>query len=194
MPATANPQHTPAYKIFHYPFRIWIPQLYLSGIAENEAIGTYTSGNAKVDREASRQQVAITSTIANMIDFYRRGIRIEFNGPADCVRIYETICEHISSFNEHISRAMFKPSDIPWDDLKTLDEFAGEVYLKARGAIANREQSSYALHQLESECAAIVRLGPTEAESIFDDVASSNHKQTVAELENSFQRRYKPWQ
>ena len=193
MVAKTNAAHTPAYKIFHYPFRIWIPQLYLTSIEENQALGTYTSGNQQVDREASRQKLAITSTIASMVDFYRRGITIEFHSTADCVRIYEIIVQHIESFKDHIASTVFQPADIPWEDLKAMDEFAGEVFLKARGLIAKREESSLALQSLESECAALVTLHEAPEEVIFQEIAQSAHRHEVTELESSFQRRYKSW-
>ena len=195
MKAVPNAAHTAAYKIFHYPFRIWIPQLYLTSLAENRALGSYTSGNSKLDREQSRQPVAIAATIARMIEFYQRGISIEFDNLADCVRIYDTILEHINDFQKHIVESTWMAKEVPWDDLKVMDEFAGEVFFKARGRIATREATTHALRSLESRCASFVKfdLFGNKPETMEQEIAASVHKQRVEEIRTVFDGRHKTW-
>lgn len=187
-------QHNAAYKLFHYPFRVSIPSGYLVSQAEIAAIGIPTSGNAALDRREAQRPVEISITIDRMAEFFAQGITLEFESIADIVRIYDIILEHITDFQVAIDARVMMP-EIPWDDLKLLDEFARELFIRARGRIAERTATSLALSSLESKVHSIVRPGATKQDTsnVFQEIATSTHDDHFEALQKQFKGRFQGW-
>lgn len=195
--STNTPVHTAAYKLFKYPFRVAIPAGFISSIAENRALGAFTSGNPNLDRIAASELTPITCTIAQMVDFYKRSVTMRFESTADCVRIYEIILEHINDFKAYINAATYVSRPIPFEDLRDLDDFAGQIFVMARGRIAERTATTLAINSLETKVASILaprRTAQGSAEAVMDEIVQSHHKPEVSDLERAFQARLKPWQ
>ena len=193
-----NPKHTAAYKLFKYPFRVSIPAAFIGSVAENRALGSFTSGNAALDRATASELTPITCSIVQMVDFFKRSVTMRFETTADCVRIYEIILEHIQDFRSYVNSATYVSRPIPFDDLKDLDEFAGHIFLMARGRIAERTATTMAIGSLEKSVASIInpRRGSEKgsAEAVMAEIVQSAHRPVTAEMERSFQARFKPWQ
>lgn len=187
--------HSAAYKLFHYPFRIWIPQLFLTSLAEKQALPQWTTGNREQDRQAAQQKVAITATIDKMIAFHERGVELEFDSLADVERIYDIILEHIEDNRRYIETSTWLPKEVPFDDLKKMDRFAEKIYLKVRGRIARRAETSVALGALEQECAALVPLNGIgiQPSKVFEEVAQRQYNSVVDKATEVFERRFKGW-
>lgn len=194
MATVPNPEHTAAFKLFKYPFRIQIPAAFISSIAENQALGTFTSGNVKVDRNAGQAMTPITSTIDKMVNFFERKIPIQFESTNDCVRIYDIILEHIKDHAYNVQTRSWA-KEVPFEDLHRLDDFAGYVFLKARGRIAEREATTSAIGQLETRVASLIKpqVFGVEPNTVFERVAESTHKPMAEEIERTFQARFKTW-
>lgn len=195
--STNTPVHTAAYKLFKYPFRVSIPAGFISSIAENRALGAFTSGNSALDRVAAAELTPITCTIAQMVDFYKRSVTMRFESTADCVRIYEIILEHINDFKAYINASTYVSRPIPFDDLRDLDDFAGQIFIMARGRIAERTATTLAINSLETKVASILapkRIAQGSEEAVMEEIVQSYHKPATAELERAFQARHKTWQ
>ena len=61
-----NPEHSAAYKIFHYPFECTIPSFYLYSAEYVKVFGMPSSGDAKVDEHQLRSPVRCRLTVAAM--------------------------------------------------------------------------------------------------------------------------------
>lgn len=193
---TGSGKHTAAYKIFHYPFQIKIPQVYLSSIAEKESLPQWTTGNREEDRIAAQQMVTVVMTIDKMIDFFNRKIRIEFNSMADIERIYETILEHIQDYRNYVGTSTWLPDQVPFDDLRVMNDFAEKIYYKVRGSIARKVSTSAALTALEGECSALVSLNAfakPNPNEVFEQASVAAHPDLLTETKEVFERRFKSW-
>jgi len=130
-------KHSAAFKIFHYPFMFKVSKMHLMETEELETIGHFTTGNVEHDRILANEEVLVTRTIADMVEFHRAGIPFRLNNPKDGVKIYEYIYQHLQDWKDELTRLpMFK--DVPMKDLKAMDEFAKEIYVLARGFVVYR--------------------------------------------------------
>lgn len=132
---------TPAYKIFHYLYRVYIPQHHLYTREYIEQFGIPSSGDSGVDRELANSKVLTRQTIAQMAELYNDGATMSLEDPSKSVEIYEVLKEHLRNWEAKVRNNVFE-IDIPMDDLRKLDELAGEIFKVAKGYMKSNPTDS----------------------------------------------------
>lgn len=133
--------HTAAFKIFHYYYKCYVPQHALYNKDYLTTFGIPTTGNREIDRQLATATTLAQYTIAEMAELLGRGINITLEEPVKSVEIYLTLREHLKDWERTVQTA-FGDSDPPMDDLRLLDNLAGEVYKIARGYLQNGKSDS----------------------------------------------------
>ncbi len=136
-------EHTPAFRLFFYPYTIMVQQLFTMDQGLAERWGTPTSGNAKLDKEFRSAWVRVRATPVQMVEFMERGAALQFESFEDATRIYLDIVEHLRGWikafdvNPNLRRA-------PLEDLRQLDELAARVYPYANpNLLVNEDDGGY---------------------------------------------------
>lgn len=124
-----------AYVIWHRRFDCRIPQMYLHNLEAESIIGAPTSGDPQLDRQMARQMMPAAMTIAAMALLRREGASILIDSQDDAVTIYNTIYKHQQDWKRELAVSLHR-RNAPVDDLRMLDDLAGEIYPFARRRIA----------------------------------------------------------
>ena len=103
MPSQPKSKHTNAYKLFNYPFMIWVANIYMVSDVEVEQIGTFSTGNTIKDENLARQECRRMVTIAKMAEIVDMGGSFSFINGVDAQRAYDIIVglkrRHVPSLN-----------------------------------------------------------------------------------------------
>lgn len=159
----ATEEHTAAFRIFHYYYKCWLPQHHLYDRSFMETFGLPTSGNREVDRELANSETLCQLTMAEMAEHLSNGANLTLETPKDSVVIYRTLREHLMDWKGNAEDPI-KRSEVPVDDLRKLDDLAGQVYQVARGYMEQDDNGSLlhrSLNALGSR-RAMTRHSPTE--------------------------------
>lgn len=187
-------KHSAAFKLFHYPFNFRISRLHLTDPQYVELFGRMTTGDLESDRVMALEEVPIIRTIAQMVDFHRRGIGFRLQDPKDGVRIYEYVYEHLQDWRQTIDSSPLLRS-APIEDLRAFDEFAKEVYLLARGYISYRPAEGSLSNFFEQLAASRGTLGrraiDIEAERNEQAVRESTHHEQAGAMARILRERQK---
>ena len=124
-------------KLYHCKLRL-IDTMSVDYIKE---FGMMSSGDSDLDRESANTLIDRMLTIAQMAEFFNKGVTIRVLKDADCVSIYNAITDHLIAWKEQMNR-IFNPSSAPIDDLKLLDKFAESVYKRAVPQMNNNQYES----------------------------------------------------
>lgn len=120
-------------------YYIWNQRIYLCRIRYMDTrtvddlreFGMPTSGDSFYDREISNEIVQRMLTIAEMEDYFNRGIDVSVVTPSDTKRIYEAVSNHLVAWKNHLQISLnVKDPDI--DGLVRLDVFANAIYAHAK--------------------------------------------------------------
>ncbi len=131
MPSQPKSKHTNAYKLFNYPFMIWVANIYMVSDVEVEQIGTFSTGNTIKDENLARQECRRMVTIAKMAEIVDMGGSFSFINGVDAQRAYDIIVGHLSDWVDAMNHRvnMRRP---PKEDLRKLNELAELLYTSAR--------------------------------------------------------------
>lgn len=132
--------HNAAYKLFHYPFQVRVPQYMTYTEGEIETTGVAISGNREIDRECAQEMCSHTVTLAQIAKWHQAGSRIELVNIRDSVRMYDIIKEHLNDWLHKVETSHYE-IEIPFEDLEVLDSLAEKLYLLARGIISQERAS-----------------------------------------------------
>lgn len=139
--STHQPQHTNAYKIFHYPLRIRIPASYgfekyhqLCGVPEFENDQQYT--------QAAEEMILFEMPLSDAIEYFHRGAKIQFEDPNQSVQAYQWLKDYLNEQHHRVQHHV-NARKIALTDLKKMDEFAEVLYRIARNyePVDSRESS-----------------------------------------------------
>lgn len=134
-------KHTAAFRIFHYYYRCYIPQSQLYSREFLQQFGVPTTGDKKIDREMANSSTLAQLTIAQIANHFDDGATITLEDPRKSVEIYETIREHLVLCRETAQNPAGGEVP-PMEDLRKLDNLAGEVYKIARGYMSQATEDS----------------------------------------------------
>lgn len=186
---TVNQPHNAAYKLFHYPFRVRVPQYatYLEG--EIEKVGVAISGFRDLDRECAAEMCEHTTTISRIARWHAEGVKIELYDIRDSVRMYDIIKEHLDDWLRE-ARNPLSVREPPLDDLRMLDALADRLYLMARGLIAeSRKGETNSIFSFISQSA----LPPTvRQQTVADNIRQSQHSPLSDQIAN-LSHRHREW-
>lgn len=122
--------HSPAYKIFHYYVDVQIPASFAYE-RHFEEVGTPVYTNPAMEEQAAAEMVFRRHTVAELIEYYRRGATIIFTDVNQSVDAYGWLRDHLNQMREK-SGTRVNTGNIPLSDLQAMDEFASMLYRIAR--------------------------------------------------------------
>lgn len=125
--------NTAAFKIFNQLFKVIMPVMQVRTIEDIQQRGVVISGDRRYDEAMRAERRLYYQTIAQLVEFHRRGVAIRLVEPKDSVVIYELVQQHLEdwagtlkfSFNVRVDQEVV-------DDLIAMDEFATAVYPRAQ--------------------------------------------------------------
>lgn len=124
-----------AYRLFHYRFLIYLPQMFLYGPEYLRKNGYSISGDAQLDQERLTQISLVNQTPAGMAVLQSEGAYIgadSFRTPEDVVTVYESIQEHLRDWERAIRQGIHE-KDIPdLDDFRAFETIAISLYESAK--------------------------------------------------------------
>lgn len=136
-------QHSPAFRLFHYYFRVSVQQLFTMDAGVAAQWGTPTSGNPDWDRQMRNAWVEVQLTPVEMVALLQRGASLEFHDTQQATAIYLDIVAHLRGWlkafetNPNLRRA-------PLEDLRLFDELAAQIYPYASAVLlANEDDGGY---------------------------------------------------
>lgn len=132
----ANPEHTAAYKIFHYYFRCYIAQHQLYSKEYLKNVGVPITGNKTIDSAMANSKTLAQMTIMEMAVHLDNGANLTLEDPRKSVEIYQIIREHLTNWQRQVQTSIVI-SEAPVEDLRMLDKLASEVYKIAKGYMKN---------------------------------------------------------
>ena len=138
---TDNPEHSAAYKLFHYPFECTIPTFYLYSQEYVSKFGIASSGNAQVDEQQARTPQRCRLTVAAMASYFDEGAPIGLIDARDSVRIYQYIRQHLLDWQSAML-VDFNRRDTPVEELRVLENFGAEIYKVARHFLTEAPEDS----------------------------------------------------
>lgn len=144
-----NPEHSAAYKLFHYYFYVTVPQMYLYDSKFINQFGVVTSGNREVDAQQAQAPIRVQITVSAMAEYFDEGAQIGLINPQDSVRIYSYIREHLVNWQTRQVRDV-NIREIPHEDLRRFEAFAKEVYKVARNFMTAAPEDSDLFKRLGS--------------------------------------------
>lgn len=133
--------HSPAYRLFNYPRRCQVQQIF--SLSENQVAyyGLITTGDPERDRENRQAWVDVTLTVVGMCDVVERGGGILFNNADDAAKAYLDIVAHLRDWLHVIlTDPLTEPP--PFDDFRQLDEMAGMLFPYANPILMTKEEDS----------------------------------------------------
>lgn len=136
-------KHTPAHRIFHYLYKCYMPQHHLYTNEYLSTFGIPVSGDREVDKQLAQTPTLCQLTIADMAEHYANGATLTLETPSQSTEIYQTLREHLRNW-EGMTQDPLYTGEVPMEDLRKLDELAGEVYKIARGYMA-KDQTEHGL-------------------------------------------------
>lgn len=122
-----NKSPTVAQRLFNQPFNCSIPDIYFYGEDIIKEVGMYSSGDSKMDMGQRQNLRDVYLTIVGMALHRYNGTPIRFKDPRCAVEIYHLITEHLNNWNK-VLNIEFNVGKVPIEDLKILEDFAGEIY------------------------------------------------------------------
>ena len=122
----------PTVQLFHTPFNVSIPSIYMYSTDEIEAYGTPTSGDKGVDEMMRNAPVFTYMTIPVMAEKYDEGAPISLVNPRDSVKIAELISEHLNRWL-WILKNTINGKAPPEEDFMVLDQLAAAIHPFAIG-------------------------------------------------------------
>jgi len=125
-----TPEHTPAYKIFHYYIECMIPASFAYE-SQQAMLGTTQYESPDKEESASKEMVSRQHTVAELIEYHRRGATIILRNPDDAIKIYGWLRDHLAEARHRVQFGV-NVGNLPMDDLHDMDEFATMVYRIAR--------------------------------------------------------------
>lgn len=123
-------EHTPAFKIFHYYIECMIPASFANQ-NKNALTGSLVYNSPEQEESASHEMVARRHTVAELIQYHRRGATIILRNPEDAVKIYGWLRDHLADARQRVQFGV-NVGNLPIEDLTDMDDFATMVYRIAR--------------------------------------------------------------
>lgn len=178
----------PTVQLFHTPFNVSLPSIYMYSTDEIEMFGTPTSGNKGIDEMMMNAPVYTYMTIPQMAEKYDEGAPISLVNPKDSVKIAELISEHLNRWLWILKNTVNGKAP-PEEDFVVLDQLAmaihpyaisyndGEVPQTGLRRMLGRMQKSTALVLKPSQRKA--RTKPTKRKNMYLDDLSAPTSEEV---------------
>ena len=183
-----------AYKIFHWPFEVAIPQGMIQSDEEIATLGAFTTGNPASDREMMQQPFFSYVTIDAVVEWQRKGIPVEFANPKDFKKVYDIIVEHLNDLALAIRNGWMITAP-PTEDLQLLEQIASRLYVKARSEIITDQglQEVFSFLTFQSASPLGNSIGQLAVKK-RDELRNSEHEEIITSKDlETLDERIKPW-
>lgn len=120
----------PAWRIFHVPYRVGVPEAYFYHSDWVSMFGRPTSGDKKTDKQLMNSFRIVLIPISEIVELWVLGAKIEFcNYKEDPYLAFKDINEHLDDWSRYLksrkhSLNKMTDSSIPLEDLIKLAQFA----------------------------------------------------------------------
>ena len=116
-----------AWRLFNTPYEVSIPEIYFHTEEAIQERGLYSSGDRNVDQTMRHGLRTVYMPIVGMALHRHEGSPIRLANPRNAVEIYDLIMQHLLNWNRVVNTE-FNIGEVPIDDLKILENFAGEIH------------------------------------------------------------------
>ena len=122
-----------AFKIFNQLFKVIMPVMQVRTIEDIQQRGVVISGDRQYDAAMRAERRLYYQTIAQLVEFHRRGVAIQVVNPKDCVAMYQLVQDHLEVWAQALKFSFNIRADQDLiDDLIAMDAFATAVYPRAQ--------------------------------------------------------------
>lgn len=144
-------EHTSAFKIWKYFFRIRVPSMYTRSSAHLRNRPSITTGDPVADRKMALEMTEIRCTIRNMVEYRAEGAQLELVDPKDSMTIYEILMDFLDQQNAayQFSHNYGLGNNEKLELIRDLDDLAKEVYQVALKYYPNHLQERSTLGLFE---------------------------------------------
>lgn len=98
---------TAAYKVFKWPWQVWIPSAFSMSRSEMEEFGTITTGNSRYDSDMANESVPTMATISRLAKLNSEGCQITLMNPRqDSAKMYAIITEFLDDWAKDINSGL----------------------------------------------------------------------------------------
>lgn len=126
-------RQSPAYKIFHHMFDVYVPYAYHFTENYTRVLGVPVSEDEEYNKRLPSQMVGGRYTVAQLAELLDEGAQIRLHNPEDSLVIYEMIYQHLEVWSNKIrSRDPLDIAVVPDRDLLTLSRLGDELYRHAK--------------------------------------------------------------
>lgn len=116
-----------AYKLFHMPFAVQVPQQYLYSDEHIKLLGIPTTRDKDHDRALMSSPVDISLTAVAMAVYLEEGATIAFPNPDNIPLVYAWVQEHLKNW-AHIFTTLYPLEYPPLEDFVMLDNLAKALH------------------------------------------------------------------
>ena len=117
--------------IWNSKFTCRVPYQETMSIEYMRHFGTPASGHTPSDQQTANELVTRMLTIAEMIEFFGRGVTVAVVKVDDTKTIYERISDHLNAWKKELTKSL-NIRNAPLEDLILMDKFATQVYRHAK--------------------------------------------------------------
>lgn len=144
-PVAASSVERAGAPIWEYLYEMRVP--YVETLSEDvlTMAGMPDSGNRHLNRQMHQDLVNVVITIDAMVEYFKRGVTVNFRNPADTKAVYDIVNNYLLAWRQQIDHGINLGS-IPTEDLLVLDRFAERLYPVALryGAVPRNTGSLFA--------------------------------------------------
>lgn len=124
-------QRDSAWWIWNKKFTCRIPYLQSMSTDYIRQFGVMVSGDPVRDKAIVSETITTMLSIAQMVEYFSKGVTVGVVKYEDTKHIYELISNHLQQWRQQLEQGL-PIRDAPIDDLVTMDRFANAVYRHAR--------------------------------------------------------------
>ena len=185
MPYVPEDQRDTAWYIFNQKFMCRVRFIDTLSTDYIKIFGMPSIFDKHEDRATANELNEYYLTIAQIAEYFKRGINVRVVKEKDTKEIYERISQHLEAWKEEL-RTTFNIKDAPIDDLILLDELAVAVYQHAKHHFTREFVSSSLFNALTSVAASPLKvIKPVVDDARREKISNSNHN-SMADVFNSF--------
>ena len=125
------PTTDPRWPIFGQLYLVRVPVLQMRSVEDIKEFGVPISGDDRTDKMISDEERKVMLPISRLVELNKQGCRIGVVNGADTKNIYDAISIYLEIWKEKMTNRL-NQVNIPVDDLIALDQFAHQIYDRAK--------------------------------------------------------------
>ncbi|HEX2471464.1 MAG TPA: hypothetical protein VHJ59_01810 [Nitrososphaera sp.] len=124
-------QDSAQYQLWHSKFLCKMRAIDTLSTDYIKIFGTFTTGDALLDRQSQNEIVYRRLTVIQMIEYYNNNTPLYIKNPEDSKTIYILIQTHLQNWQKELQVSLRK-DNAPLEELAIMDRFADAVYEHAK--------------------------------------------------------------